>query len=254
MQTDKKDFFDTLAEDDNQAIKTEVETPKTEIKTETEIKPIVVLPEKKKAQVNTGTEIRPLIPTDLDGAWRMATAFANSKLLPKSYGNAAPEEMAAKAFLAMQLGAEVGLSPMQAIQSVAIVNGQPSIWGDAQLAIVRNSGKMTSFTETFEGDDNKETWKATCTASRGDETVSNSFTWQDAKTAGLTSKSGTWQTHPKRMMKYKARAFTLRDLFTDVLKGLVHSVEEMEGERVMKDVTPDPIAGKLNVEYLGAEE
>jgi hypothetical protein len=37
------------------------------------------------------------------------------------------------------------------------------------------------------------------------------------------------------MLKYKARAFALRDQFSDVIHGL-HLKEEMEGE--MKDITP----------------
>ena len=42
------------------------------------------------------------------------------------------------------------------------------------------------------------------------------------------------------MMTYKARAFCLRTLFPDVLKGL-HSKEEMEGEII--DMKASPATG-----------
>lgn len=268
----RESFYDHLekedAEEKDPSFTTEqpdvVMTPKQEI---AQAKPVVdkVLlmsaiakasgPEKPKAFVGISNEVKPLIPSDLDGAWRMCIAFAKSKLLPKSYGNGTEDEMAAKAFLAMQLGAEVGLTPMAAIQSIAVVNGQPSIWGDAQLALVRRSGLLKNFKEEVTGSMKEKNLSATCSATRSDtgETISNTFDYEDATVARLITKDGTWQTHPKRMMRYKARAFTLRDLFSDVLKGLTHSVEEMQGE--MLDVTPpkSTLADELNNKYLGAD-
>ncbi len=189
-----------------------------------------------KPMVSTGTTVKPLIPTDMDTAYRMAQAFATSGMLPKSYSGT-PQQMANKAFTAMQLGAEVGLLPMQAIQSIAVVNGQPSIWGDTQKALVLGSGVCEYIKEYFEGEPFNDNFKAVCIVKRkGAEEHVEEFSVADAKRANLWGKSGTWQTHPKRMLKYKARSFALRDEFPDVLKGLTHSVEEMEGE--IKDVTP----------------
>ena len=37
--------------------------------------------------------------------------------------------------LAIQWGAEVGLGPLQALQGIAVINGRPSIWGDATLGM-----------------------------------------------------------------------------------------------------------------------
>ncbi len=77
---------------------------------------------------------QPIYPNDYESAWRMAVAISKSGLAPK--GIQTPEAI----FTAMQLGAEVGLSPMSALQNIAVVNGRPTIWGDAQLALVRASG------------------------------------------------------------------------------------------------------------------
>lgn len=183
--------------------------------------------------------VRPILPNNIDDAYRLAKAFAMAKMLPKSYGDGNPDEMAAKAFTAMQLGAEVGMSPMQSIQSIAVVNGMPTIWGDAQKAIVLNHPDCIDIIETTEGIFPNDDYKAVCVAKRKNkQDVIEEFSIADAKKANLWGKTGTWQTHAKRMIKYKARSFALRDQFPDALKGLAHSTEEMQGEPSIKDVTP----------------
>lgn len=202
----------------------------------------------RKAVVQTGSRNLPLIPTDMESAFRMASAFAASGMLPKTYYSDGKEAAGGKAFTAMQIGAEVGLLPMQAIQSIAVVNGNATIWGDTQKGLVENSGLCEYIHESYEGElmlDEKTPnpeFKAICATKRiGRAEVREEFTQADAKRAGLWGKSGPWTTHPKRMMRYKARAFVLRDVYPDVLKGLVHSREEMEGE--MLDVTPTTAQG-----------
>lgn len=186
--------------------------------------------------VNQGNQVKALLPTTIDEAYRMGKAFALAGMLPKSYGSGNPEEMAAKAFTAMQLGAEVGMSPMQSIQSIAVVNGMPSIWGDAQKALVINHHSCEYIKESYEDEPYQDNFKAVCIVKRrGQDEVREEFSVADAKAAGLWKKSGPWTTHPKRMLRYKARSFVLRDNFPDVLKGLTHSVEEMQD---IKDVTP----------------
>jgi hypothetical protein len=68
----------------------------------------------------------------------------------------------------------------------------------------------------------------------------NEFSVADAKRAGVWGGTGStpekkkysvWYKHPKRMLKMRARAFTLRDGWSDILKGM-HSAEEMIGETI----------------------
>lgn len=198
--------------------------------------------------------VRPILPTNVDDAYRLAKAFAMAKMLPKSYGDGSPEEMAAKAFTAMQLGAEVGMSPMQSIQSIAIVNGMPTIWGDAQKAIVMNRPDCIDIIETTTGIFPNDDYTAICVVKRKNKTdVRGEFSIADAKKANLWNKTGTWTTHPKRMIKYKARSFGLRDQFPDALKGLTHSTEEMQGEPLIKDVTPSRNNDDLAAAFMARE-
>jgi hypothetical protein len=130
--------------------------------------------------------------------------------------------------IAIQMGADIGLTPMVALQNIAVINGRPSIWGDGALALVRGAGVVEKFKETIEGEGDKRA--ATCVLKRkgdSDETI-NTFSVADAKKAGLWGKEGPWSTYPDRMLKMRARSFTLRDAAPDILMGLVLTEEAMD--------------------------
>ncbi len=197
-------------------------------------------------------QVRPILPMNIEDAFRLAKAFAMAEMLPKSYMTGTAEKAQAMAFTAMQLGAEVGMSPMQSIQSIAVVNGMPSIWGDAQKALVISSNVCEYIRESYTGNPFDDNYTAICTVKRkGQEEVTEEFSVADARKAGLWDKTGTWSAYPKRMLKYRARSFALRDVFPDVLKGLTHSAEELDG---MEDVTPQPKVLKGKKERKEATE
>jgi hypothetical protein len=150
----------------------------------------------------------------------------------------APETLntAPKVIVATQYGLEIGLSPMVALNSICVVKGKPTLWGDAALALVKRSGLAAYVRETIEVDGQNIIARVESKRTDTGEIVKSEFSSLDAKTARLWDKKGSWQTHPKRMLKYKARAFNLRDNFPDVLQGL-HLTEEMEGEN---DPLPAP--------------
>jgi hypothetical protein len=158
-------------------------------------------------------EGRGLVPNDFSGMYRLAQVMAASGVMPKEMTK--PETL----FVCLQYGFELGFTPMQAVQNIAVINGRPVVWGDAQLAMVRGSGLLTSFEERQEGED--ENFKAIAIAYRkGDEKpTARSFSMKQAVKAGLASKDN-WKKYPERMCQMRARSWTLRDLFPDVLKGL----------------------------------
>lgn len=182
---------------------------------------------------------RALIPQSMDECVRLAQICARSGLLPKSFYDDGKDPVAG-AFVAIQLGAEVGLSPMTAIQYVAIVNGRPTLFGPAQLAIVQRSGLLEIFEEGIEFEAGKpaEAWCRVKRTGRPEKTTR--FTWAQASKAGLTNKKGPWQEYPERMMQARARTFALRDAFPDVLLGLAYSTEEMADVPRVIDAVPDP--------------
>ena len=158
-----------------------------------------------------------------DDAWRFWQMVAKTDFAPKDF-KGKPEAC----MLAGQHGAELGLGPMQSLQCIAVVNGRPTVWGDAALALVQSSPVCEYVVEKVEGDG--DAMVATCTAKRRGypEPTSVRFSVADAKKAGLWGKSGPWTQYPKRMLQLRARGFALRDAFPDVLKGLVTAEEAQD--------------------------
>jgi hypothetical protein len=175
-----------------------------------------------------------------DELTRFAEAVSKSGLAPKGM------ESAPSIFVAIQMGLEVGLSPMAALQNIAVVNGRPTIWGDAQLAVCRGTGEMEEFEEWFEVGGQKTTRNpseykddtaAVCKVKRrGGGTIESAFSVADAKRANLWGKAGPWTQYPFRMLRNRARSFALRDCFGDALKGF-RSTEEARDDQE-RDVTP----------------
>jgi len=175
--------------------------------------------------VQAGGTISAMIPTDIDQAFRLANAIAMSGMAPKAYGTD-PN----KCFVGILAGAEVGLAPFTALQSIAVIGNNPAIWGDGALALIQSSGLLVDIEETDDGD------TATCTMYRkGKPTpITRTFSMDDAKKAGLAGKSGPWSQYPQRMRQMRARSWAMRDGFADVLKGL-HIAEEVRDRPGMAD-------------------
>lgn len=164
--------------------------------------------------LQSGGLVRAIVPQDFEGAWRIATAVVKAGMAPRGL------ESAEKAMVAILHGMEVGFTPMASLQSIAVINSRATIWGDGALGLVQASGLMESHKEWFEGEgDNR---KALCRVKRRNdpEVKLGEFSVADAKKAKLWGKQGPWTEYPDRMLKMRARAFALRDGFSDVLKGL----------------------------------
>jgi hypothetical protein len=189
----------------------------------------------------------------LQDAYYLCKVLTYADMVPKDK-KGSPE----KCLAAYLYGQNVGLDLMTSIQSVAVIGNIPSVWGDAMIALVRDSGTLERFFE-FEFPLEKAGAASICIAKRqnvGDALdlgklraagrswvelheiallagwFSNIYTDADIEQANLSGKD-TYKGHRRRMRKMRARAFTLRDGWPDVLKG-IHSREEFEPE----DPTP----------------
>lgn len=159
-----------------------------------------------------------LSPQTFEQALTFADYLADSDLVPKDF-----KGKPANCLIAMQWGAELGLKPLQALQNLAIINGRPALWGDAVIALVRSSPLCEYITESDDGG------TAVCRVKRrGESEEVRTFSMDDAKVAGLLGKAGPWTQYPKRMRQMRARAFALRDVFADVLRGMPIAEEIMD--------------------------
>ena len=169
------------------------------------------------------TPARGLALASFDDAFRFSKMVAASDFAPKDF-RGKPESC----LLAIQHGSEVGLSPMQSLQSIAVINGRPTIWGDAALALVQSSSQCVYVREYTDGDGDNLT--AFCEVQRRgypQPTVAK-FSVADAKKAGLWGKTGPWTQYPGRMLGLRARGFALRNAFADALRGLVTAEEAQD--------------------------
>ena len=159
-----------------------------------------------------------LSPQTFEQALTFSKYLADSDLVPKDF-----KGKPANCLIAMQWGMELGLKPLQALQNLAVINGRPALWGDAVLAIVRSSPLCEYVNESDDGE------TATCRVKRkGEPEQVRTFSMDDARKAGLTGKQGPWTSYPRRMRQMRARAFALRDVFPDVLRGMPVAKELMD--------------------------
>jgi hypothetical protein len=154
-----------------------------------------------------------------------------------------PERVAAL----IEVGRDVGLPATMAVSWIAIVNGRPSIYGDAALALIRQSGLLASEPrEWYEGTEGEDDYTACFAIKRvgADEHVAR-FSIADAKRAELWNKEGPWRGYPYRQMMWRAKGFACRDKFQDVLCGLILK-EEADDLPVIKVVgfeqDPTPVS------------
>lgn len=188
-----------------------------------------------KPAIATGGALAALVPQDLDQAFRLAQALAGAgDMVPKHYQGQPQACMAA-----IVRGMEVGLAPMQALSSIAVINGRASLWGDALVALMLRAGHHIDV--EIENEGNLEQARAVATLTRGDsgKVIVRSFSYADAKRAGLAGKTGPWQQYPLRMLANRARAFAIRDGAADALMGMAVSEEVSDyGPDAARDVTP----------------
>ena len=159
-----------------------------------------------------------LSPRNFEQALTFSNYLADSDMVPKDF-----KGKPGNCLIAIQWGAELGLKPLQALQNLAIINGRPALWGDAVIALVRSSPLCEFVMESDDGH------VATCRVKRrGEAEQAKTFSMDDAKVAGLLGKAGPWSQYPKRMRQMRARAFALRDVFPDVLRGMAVAEEVMD--------------------------
>lgn len=153
---------------------------------------------------------------------QLAGKLASSELVPKSF-RGKPQDL----FICWAMGYQVGLTPEQSMQCIAVINGKPAMWGDDMLALCMAHKDFDDIIEEPLLKDLAVVGYSCIVKRKGKADKTNIFTLDMAKRAGLLAKGGVWTQYPERMLKLRARGFSLRDAFPDALKG-IKSREEVE--------------------------
>lgn len=169
--------------------------------------------------LRTGAAIAGIVPTTIEEAFRLASAIAKSGMAPRDMATAE------KLTVAILHGLEIGIPPMMAVNKIAVVNGRPTLWGDAVPALLLSKGFRIREHFAGEGDDRH----AVCVIIRPNgEQITRYFSVADAKTAGLWGKQGPWKQYPDRMLQMRARGLAARDGAADALSGLYLQEEAVD--------------------------
>ena len=175
---------------------------------------------KHEGKATTGGQLTRLVPQNFGDLERIAGILGKSDIVPKDMVG-----KPANILLALMFGNEIGLTPAQALQNIMVVNGRPSLWGDATMGLVIASDVYEDSKDSYD----ERTMTATFAIKRrGKDWLVRTFSKADAERAKLWTKEGPWQQYPQRMLFHRARSWALRDAFPDVLKGIRYYEEEKD--------------------------
>lgn len=212
-----------------------------------------------------GGNVVAIIPQSLDEVFRVAEGVRKAGFAPASLiAQKTPEEAKAAIAIAIMAGAELGLPPMAALRSFTVIGGRPALFGDGLINVIRRSGRAKLLETGFNPGKDAEYGNDAvgwCRAARADtdETRVVHFSVADAKLAGLwddrekyTNRYGKevpndtpWHRYPKRMLAWRAAGYCLRELFGDVLGGLLDEQEAREIAQSEGGYDGETIEGKV---------
>jgi hypothetical protein len=143
----------------------------------------------------------------------VANALFKSGLFPNvknSYG----------AFAITQYGSELGIGPMTALQTMAIVSGKICMGAQMMLSLAIKSGVSFKIVK----DDNNE---CQIHFKRGELEYTSSFSIAEAKQAGIYRDQSGWTKYPRDMLYWRTVTRGLRRVCPDVITGL-YAIEELQ--------------------------
>lgn len=179
-----------------------------------------------------GIEYCGIMVTTMADMIALSESLAKSDFVPAVYRGKPGNIIAA-----IQFGREIGLSPMQALQGVAVVNGKPTVYGTTYLAVCHNAPGFRDVVQSVEKDAAGKL-VATCTAKRtGRADVTRVFTQDMAIKAGLWGKNVHAQ-YPETMLLWRATHLACDTMFADVLKGM--PIRE-NAEADYEEAKPEPV-------------
>lgn len=175
--------------------------------------------------------------SEAEVSWKLAQRIAKTEFVPQSFRNRPDAVLAA-----ILTGREIGIGPMQSLQSINVIQGKPTLAPELMRALVFRAGHRIDVIEHSE---------TACKMHgvRADSGAEASVTWtmDDAQRAKLAGK-GAWLTYPRAMLLARATSELCRLLFPDVIAGCSYTAEEIGGEVEIGAEPPDVAAPPSPVE------
>lgn len=165
----------------------------------------------------------PLTPSTLGQAMQLSNMLAKSSLVPE-----AMQGKPVNVLMALMKGAEVGMTPVQTLSSVFVVDGKAEFYGKGMLAIVMQHPDYYDRKEWFTDNDGhvveRQAHCAHCVMYRvrRDGSLAHfsaCFSLEEAHQGNLQDKRN-WVKAPDRMLMWRARSIAADSGFPDALRGL----------------------------------
>lgn len=147
--------------------------------------------------------------TRMEPALQLAGIVAHTDFVPGALRGNEPAIAAC-----IMYGLEIGIGPMQALQSIHIIDGRPQPSSELMRALVQSAGHELWTVESTRV-------KATVRGRRRNSAIvaEATFTMEDAKDAGIAFKSN-WKKYPRAMLRARAYGDLCRDHFAAETRGL----------------------------------
>lgn len=128
-----------------------------------------------------------------------------------------------KMVVVLQAGREIGLAPMEALNSLYFVNGKVAMYGEAVPNQVMRAGHRIKWGKC-------DATQAEVTITRGDtgDHMTTKFTMKEAEERGYTA-NAIYKKYPENMLKWRALSMTAKFIAPDALRG-IGIKEDMEVE------------------------
>jgi hypothetical protein len=195
-----------------------------ESETKTKPKQKDILSRSEKAEISKEVHLRTtnvLNPIEFKQMEVLAGKLMESKSVPSCYENAS------QILMALQAGFEMGLKPVESMQSFYIVNGALNLWGKAVPRRLREHG----YTIAYENEE-LNTTTVIVANKKYDEMYTETFTFKEAEDSGWTkNRDGSlkvgWRLGINRKLKlrYGALSTLIKTYLPDVLGSVTDIVE-----------------------------
>lgn len=158
------------------------------------------------AVATLGDRTTEILAIDWDRELRGANALLASGLCPA--GVKSPQA----ALFIILTGRDLGLSPVQSLRSIHVIQGKIELAADQQLALFKRAGGRAEFATL------SETAASLVLRHPNGDNHTETFTMEDAKRAGLTD--GNWKKYPKAMLRSRAITAGLKSIGFDATAGI----------------------------------
>lgn len=186
-------------------------------------------------------------PSGLDQALTLAKVLHAGGLLPRSFTK--PESVVT----AIILGRELGMTAMQSIRGIHVIEGKPTLSADTMVALVKRS-PVCEYFQLLESTNEIATYE---TKRRDDpKPTTMSYTKTDATAAGKWG-SGTWKAHPSAMLRARASSALARAVYQDLVMGIYDPDELAPVEpqqRAERYSEPQAVEAEIVTESAGISE